>query len=481
MKKLISSLLTFVLLLSVIIVPAYADNNVQKIYGRLYSISSDSSKYTIQDETGKFIEASATEGLELSLGVYAWFTIETLTDENGEYQCITGYEILPEADEEVGYLCSVSYYSGSLSIYTDKLNEYYIYSGVTVNGEYLTKSDALSKLQNQKGAVSFKTNRNNYIQKMTFITEPKMSIKDQKYNSEKQTFDGLEYSITENTNILYMSRNVNTFTGFDSEYTYSFDVISYDKDKNARLIIITDMYKYGMELYTSNNNYYYTKDENGKTNRWDYYDSSLFDDISINSMIEFTYNENNVIKSAKVVKGTEFQGYHYDKDNNTFEDYNLADVSLLTVEFSEKGYITTYEPFVPDDKLQYSGQIYTSSYGKNILWITGSKIAAGNPIIDFWARNIGYSLRYGVTYDKNGYNGGGTIYIAVYYHDRLSDIYTYSLADEGSVYDEDGDPTSVINERITYRNNDYAGDYTITGFVWNDNLSPMYPAEPVWD
>ena len=107
MKKLISILLTFVLLLSVIIVPVYADNNVQKIYGQLTARNEDG--YTITDEGGKnYTDLSVADGITLQFGVYAWFTIETLTDEEGDYQCITGYEILPEADEEVGYLCSAS-------------------------------------------------------------------------------------------------------------------------------------------------------------------------------------------------------------------------------------------------------------------------------------------------------------------------------------------------------------------------------------
>ena len=488
MKKLISSLLTFVLLLSVIIVPAYADNNVQKVFGRIVSIDTGSSKYTIQDETGNLIEASATEGLELSFSIgYALFTIETLTDEEGEYQCITGYEIIPEVGEEVGYYCYASTYWNdySLYIYTNEMIEVYTTKNTKINGTTLTRDNASELLKNRQGAVSFKVDKNNYVEEMTFITEPKMSIKDQKYNSEKQTFDGLEYSITENTNILYMSRNVNTFTGFDSEYTYSFDVVSYDKDKNARLIIITDMYKYGMELYAAyNDDYCYTRDENGNTNRWDCSDSSLFEDISAKSMIEFTYNENDGIKSAKVVESTDFQGYTYDKDNNTFGGYSLDSISLLTVEFNEMtGNVKTYEPMTPNENLQYSGKIYTSSFGKNVLWITDSAPIAGNPTIDFFAQdNRDGTFRVGATYDKNGYTGSGMIYLAVYYQGRLYRIYTYSLADEGSVYDDWNELEPVIfDRRIPYKDGTDKYDYTVTGFVWNDNLSPMYPAVPVWD
>ena len=486
MKKIISILLTFVLLLSVIIVPVYAENDVQKIFGQLTSIGSHS--YTISDENGTaLITAEAVaDGITLQFGVYAWFTIETLTDEEGDYQCITGYEILPEADEEVGYLCSVSSYSERISIYTDKLNEFDICDNVTVNGEDMEKNVALTKLQNQKVAVSFKTNKNNYIRKITFIAEPKTSIKDQKYNTEKQTFDGLEYPITENTNILYMIKNENKFTGFDSEYTYSFDVASYDKDKNARLIIITDMYKSGMEFFTAyNDDYCYTRDEKGNINRRDCDDRSLLDNISPNSMIEFTYNENNVIKSAKVVKSTDFKGYTYDKDNNTFGGYSLDNISLLTVEFNERtGNVKTYEPITPNENLQYSGQMYTSSFGKNVLWITDSAPIAGKPTIKFWAQdNRDDTFRVSATYDKNGYTGGGMIYLAVYYQGRLYRIYTYNLEDEGSAYIKEWDELDpVIFERaIPYIDGTDKYDYTIIGFVWNDNLSPMYPAVPVWD
>lgn len=195
------------------------------------------------------------------------------------------------------------------------------------------------------------------------------------------------------------------------------------------------MYKYGMEFFTNYNNYCcYTIDENGKPNRRDCDDESLFDNIPVNSMIEFTYNENDGIKSAKIVEGTEFQGYTYDKDKNTFGEYNLADVSLHTVEFNEKGYIATYEPFIPDDKFQYNGKIFTSSYGKKVLWITGSETAPGNPIVEFWARNVvaRNKLSFGATYDKNGYTGSGKIYLAVYYQGKLCCAYTYSLTREWS-------------------------------------------------
>ena len=422
-----------------------------------------------------------SDNLNIMLGMYAWFTIETRSD--GE-KYITSYETIPEYGEEVGYLCSTSSYNETVGIFTNTLNNFELSNYITLNGEDIRSADALKELAQYQGVVSYKL-RYNCIDSLTYITDPKQSIKDKKYNAEQNTFDGLKYTITENTNILYMHYNKNKFTGFDPKYTYSFDVLSYDKDKNARLIVINDMYTYDMGmLYTYKDYYCYIMGENGSRKDWECYSNNLFTDIPVGSMIEFTYNEGDGIKSAKVVDGTDFQGYTYDKNNNTFDSYNLNNISLLTVEFNERtGNVKTYEPMMPNENLQYSGKIFTSSYGKNVLWITGSAPIAGNPIIEFWAQdNRDDTFRVGATYDKNGYNGGGTIYLAVYYQGALYRIYTYRLADEGSVYDEWNELAPVIFDRkIPYKEGTNERDYTVTGFVWYDNLSPMYPAVPVWD
>ena len=39
----------------------------------------------------------------------------------------------------------------------------------------------------------------------------------------------------------------------------------------------------------------------------------------------------------------------------------------------------------------------------------------------------------------------------------------------------------IFDRAIPYKKDTDENDYTVTGFVWNDNLSPMYPADPVWD
>ena len=475
MKKLISILLTFVLLLSVIIVPVYADNNVQKIFGQLTSIGSHS--YTISDENGTaLITAEAVaDGITLSLEEYAWFTVETLTDEYGDYLCITDYEIIPEYGYEIAYLSRVyEQLDGVLYIelFTDKQDNMRMYPVRINNSTYRNNADIISALKPQVGKfIGYRLDEDGDIRRIVFI--------DTKTPKEK-------YKVNADTKYFIKNGTYYQISDLPNGHTYSYEVLSYDKEYNALSVVVTDMYKYGMEFFTAyNDDYCYTRDEKGNIKRWECSDSSLFDDISAKSMVEFTYNENDGIKSAKVVESTDFQGYTYDKDNNTFGGYSLDNTSLLTVEFNEMtGNVKTYEPITPNENLQYSGKIYTSSFGKNVLWITDSAPIAGNPVIDFFAQdNRDGTFKVGATYEKNGYTGSGTMYLAVYYQGRLYRLYTYNLADEGSAYDEEWDELDpvIFDRRIPYKDGTDKYDYTVSGFVWNDNLSPMYPAVPVWD
>ena len=475
MKKLISVLITFVLLLSVIIVPVYAENDVQKIFGQLTSIGSHS--YTISDENGTaLITAEAVaDGITLSLEEYAWFTIETLTDEYGDYLCITDYEIIPEYGYEIAYLSRVYEYLDDvlyIELFTDKQTNMRMYPVRINNSTYKNNADIINALKPQVGKfIGYRLDEDGDIRRIVFI--------DTKTPKEK-------YKVNADTKYFIKNGTYYQISDLPNGYTYSYEVLSYDKEYNALSVVVTDMYKYGMEFFTAyNDDYCYTRDEKGNIKRWECSDSSLFDDISAKSMIEFTYNENDGIKSAKVVESTDFQGYTYDKDNNTFGGYSLDNTSLLTVEFNEMtGNVKTYEPITPNENLQYSGKMYTSSFGKNVLWITGSAPIAGKPTIKFWAQdNRDDTFRVSATYDKNGYTGGGMIYLAVYYQGRLYRIYTYNLEDEGSAYIKEWDELDpVIFERaIPYIDGTDKYDYTITGFVWNDTLSPMYPAVPVWD
>lgn len=473
-KKLISILLTFILLLSVITVSVYADNNVQKVFGQLISIGRNS--YTVADENGAvLITAKAVaDGITLSLGEYAWFTVKTLTDEYGDYLCITDYEIIPEYGYEIAYLSKVYEQLDGvyIELFTDKQTNMHMYSVLINDTRYRDNADKISALKPQVGKfIGYKLDEDGDISRIIFI--------DAKTPKEK-------YKVNTDTKYFIKNGTYYQISDLPNGYTYSYEVLNYDEEYNALSVVVTDMYKYGMEFSTAyNDDYCHTIDENGKTTYWECSDSSLFNGISPNSMIEFTYNENEGIKSAKVVESTDFQGYTYDKDNNTFGGYSLDNISLLTVEFNKMtGNVKTYEPITPNENLQYSGKMYTSSFGKNVLWITDSTPIAGKPTVKFWAQDNGDgTFKASATYDKNGYTGSGIRYLAVYYQGRLYRIYTYSLADEGSAYNEDWeefDPV-IFDRAIPYKKDTDENDYTVTGFVWNDNLSPMYPADPVWD
>lgn len=303
---------------------------------------------------------------------------------------------------------------------------------------------------------------------------------------------GKTFIWTENTDILYIKNEdgtfVNKFTGFNESYIYTFDVASYDKDKNARLVIINDMFVNGMGRYTGNIGITEDGEEgtviidcNGISKALKVYDTSLLDSITKDNIVEYKYNDFDGITKITSIDSSDFTGYIYDKDNNTFGGYSLDDISLFKVEFGGRyNSIITYELLAISDKLQYSGTIYTSSFGKSILWVTGSKALSGNPIIDFWAQDSDSYLKVGATYDKNGYTGDGKIYLAVYKQRKLHKVYSYSLADDGSTYNEKYDEmTNVIYDMIYYSENDDPLDYTVKGFVWYDNFRPMYPAVPV--
>ncbi|GEM_PF-4764153 len=482
MKKLISIIVTFALLISVMAVPVYAENNVQTIYGYLKNMSENSfgKEYTIEVDGTNEIKAYADDGIVLSLGMYAVFTVETLTDGDRTYNRITGFEIIPESEKEVGYLCGISYDLEKVYIYTDALDGLLMGNRVNVNGQKkLDSGAALSAIGNYKGAVSYEV-KEDCITSITFIQEAKQSITNQKYDAEKQTFDGLNYPITENTKILYMQGEANMFTGFNPEFTYSFDVMSYDKDKNARLIIVKDICAHGMGLYKAGYGYECTiTDKNGVNKLWEVSDRDVLSGIAAGSMIEFTYDGEDIIQSVTALNGEPFSEYTYDKANNKFGEYSLDNASLFDVEVIEGKTITKYEPLVLNDKLQYSGTIYTSSYGGSILWVMESKAAKGNPIVNFWARDRSSYLNAGATYEKNGYTGNGRIYLAVYAQGKLCGVYSYDLADKGSELDENNELGDIIFGRIYYGENDTSDDYTVKGFVWYDNLVPMYPQEDV--
>ena len=193
------------------------------------------------------------------------------------------------------------------------------------NSTYRNNAGIISALKPQVGKfIGYRLDEDGDIRRIVFI--------DTKTPKDK-------YKVKADTKYFIKNGTYYQISDLPSGYTYSYEVLSYDKEYNALSVVVTDMYKYGMEFFTAYNDYCcYTKDENGKTNCWDCDDRSLFNGISPNSMIQFTYNED-------------------------------------------------------------------------------------------W---------------------------------------------------DEFDPV-IFDRRIPYKEDTAARDYTVTGFVWNDNLSPMYPADPVWD
>lgn len=125
----------------------------------------------------------------------------------------------------------------------------------------------------------------------------------------------------------------------------------------------------------------------------------------------------------------------------------------------------------------YDGKVFTSSYGQSILWVTGSKPSYGNPIVEFWSNPSESECKIGAIYHKNGYTGDGKIYLAVYCKGNLRDVYSYNLAENDSQYSdyhEEYDP--VIFKKFTYDENTDESDYAVKGFVWYNDLTPIYPA-----
>lgn len=71
------------------------------------------------------------------------------------------------------------------------------------------------------------------------ISKPKLSVSNAVYNNG---FENLKYKITDSTVAAYpTSSDKNGFTEFKNGAHFDFDVMSYDKDGNARLIVIKDV------------------------------------------------------------------------------------------------------------------------------------------------------------------------------------------------------------------------------------------------
>ena len=484
MKKPISIILAFILLLSAAAVPVYADNDVQRIWGQLTTIGKH--KYVISDENGaELITAeAAADGLTLSLGAYAWFTVETQTDEYGDYLCITNYETIPEYGYKIGYLSRVykQWDDNGENVYIELCAEekenMRVYT-VQINGKRYRDDDIITALTPQVGNfMAYKLDEYGDINDILSV--------DIKTPHEK-------YKLNSDTKFFIKTGGCYQIGSLPDGYNYSYEVLSYDKNYNARAVKVTDLYKTGVAFYShSLNRTEYDialVNADGEKKLFDLSENCIISDTvtaeNFDGIIEYKINTENEITEITALTGSDFNGYTV-KDGKIGENTVADTVIFEVIDNAGRGHAHEwiYTKFNASDKLQYSGKAFTSSGGKRILWITGNGLEDGKPAVDFWAKANVYDsyigFRVGATYEKNGYTGSGTISLAVYCKGRLCDIYTYSLADEESVYDETYDELgSVIEKRVYYDESTDINDYTVTGFVWYDDLSPICPAVPV--
>lgn len=130
---------------------------------------------------------------------------------------------------------------------------------------------------------------------------------------------------------------------------------------------------------------------------------------------------------------------------------------------------------MPDKNMLYSGTVYTSSYGQKIVRITKSVSKSGLPTVKFDAyESKDDSSKFHLTadYSKNGFDGNGTIFLAVYRGTALDCVFAYKL--------QDGEQSgSEICQDVYYKPGTDWKNYSVVGYVWYDDMKPIYPSCPI--
>ena len=471
MKKLTALIVTVIFVLSFAVMSVNAE--AEKVYGFVSWFNSVEKVCGIETENGNTIEVSYGEN-EPKLGVKGFYTIEDGT--------IIDFEELPEANSEVGYfLGSETTILGetTLYIYTTELKKFSCSSEVSINGERVDSNSVASTIGNYKGVVSFNIN-NDQINELNFVEQSKQSVSQVKLNANG-TFDGLRYNITENTTILQMESNSNVFECFKPGYTYSFDVMSYDKDYNARLVVINDAYFIGNGLYTG---YATTVDGlfasvcniDGTVQQIETDDRDILSNIQVGTVIEYRCDGLGIMTEAsEVTNYTELNNCTYNKENGLFGEYSLSDISFLEFKYNNREAIVGSSKCFLSTRYVYDGRLYNFSNGEKAIYITSKTPSDGNPIVDFSARydNESQRISFSADLDKNGYTGDGTVYMAIY--NKKGNLVTVRSFD----LNEDGGEDIIYDELYDINTYEDALTYTIRGFVWESNLEPMYPCVDV--
>lgn len=490
MKKRFTIIVLSILMIMMTLV-SVVNAETQKIWGEC--TAKNQSGFVITTEDGSVTAADGTgEGSGL-LGKTGWFTIED--------GVITAFEDIPEYGFEIGYLAealsNAISNSMSINIYTDKMLSIDLANNIKINGTSYRLSNSAQEvaelLNENKGFIGYTTET--YIDEETNETFIEINNivfienKHSEYDKKQADFVDLTYKITENTQFYFLSEDgayyqIGELPTDENNY-YSFEVVSYDKYYNARAVVINTMYSKDVAFYSHVLGYYQTVtgyalkavNKNGVQEglflEEEYSYSGIIDTLAdFDGIIEYKINSDGFVTEITKLTITEVFA-EAEIEDGKIGDFIIADT--IAFEVIDEGTYWSYTKADLSDKYLYNGSAYKTSEDKTVLWIHSKSIASGTPIVDFGAKDRGDSLRVYADIDLNGYTGGGFVYIAVYKADRLAEVFTFDLTDSNSITAEDDE----IRETIGYGENEASSNFTVKGFMWNENISPLMPATDI--
>ena len=438
---------------------------------------------TIESDDGSTVDAMVAGGIDCAVGYAGWFTVEMAPSElSAKYNYVTAFTELPEYGWEVGYMYNawenISVFESNIEFNIDGVIKKAIKEITIDNKKYTCGSEAVRVLRNNLGCIKYKVDSEGYIKTIEHISKPKLSVSNAVYNNG---FEGLKYKITDSTVAAYpTSSDKNGFTEFKNGARFDFDVMSYDKDGNARLIVIKDVNKpmmgvivsaksakHWIVLGTDGVEYGYVFGEQLDPLLWE---KSIF---VVQFDYDYMFDEGN---NGIILNGTDFENAVYNPTENTFNSEPADEMTFMNItnEKNEKG-SPECEIITPDKNMLYSGTVYTSSYGQKIVRITKSVSKSGLPTVKFDAyESKDDSSKFHLTadYSKNGFDGNGTIFLAVYRGTALDCVFTYKL--------QDGEQSgSEICQDVYYKPGTDWKNYSVVGYVWYDDMKPIYPSCPI--
>ena len=412
---------------------------------------------TIESDDGSTVDAMVAGGIDCAVGYAGWFTVEMAPSElSAKYNYVTAFTELPEYGWEVGYMYNawenISVFESNIEFNIDGVIKKAIKEITIDNKEYTCGGGTANILKNNPGCIKYKVDSEGYINEIKHISKPKMSVSNAVYNNG---FENLKYKITDSTVAAYpTSSDKNGFTEFKNGARFDFDVMSYDKDGNARLIVIKDVNKpmmgvivsaksakHWIVLGTDGVEYGYVFGEQLDPLLWE---KSIF---VVQFDYDYMFDEGN---NGIILNGTDFENAVYNPTENTFDSEPADKMTFMSIT-DEKG-SPECEIIMPDKNMLYSGTVYTSSYGQKIVRITKSVSKSGLPTV--------------------GFDGNGTIFLAVYRGTALDCVFTYKL--------QDGEQSgSEICQDVYYKPGTDWKNYSVVGYVWYDDMKPIYPSCPI--